>query len=145
LIIVHFGTLCYRKQRVQVHFALDFYCQRCGRGLTVPVILEDVTIDGERYIREVLPAALKCGNNMLGNNWTYQQDGARPHIHRLSQKWCADHFPAFISKERWPPNSPDLCAFDYSLWNELAQSMDWSSITTKATFDRRNKTFCQKN
>jgi hypothetical protein len=70
---------------------------------------------------------------MLGNNWTYQQDGARPHIYRLSQKWCADHFPAFISKERWPPNSPDLSPLDYSLWNELAQSMDYGNITTNAT------------
>ena len=67
---------------------------------------------------------------MLGNNWTYQQDGARPHTHHLSQKWCADHFPAFIPKDHWPPNSPDLCPLDYSLWNELAESMDQDNITT---------------
>ena len=58
----------------------------CGEGLTSPVILEDGTMDAERYIEEILPVALKCGNKMLGNNWTYQQDGARSHIHSLSQK-----------------------------------------------------------
>jgi inhibitor of nuclear factor kappa-B kinase subunit alpha len=105
----------------------------CAKGLTVPVILEEGTMDAERYISDVLPIALKSGNKMLGNNWTYQQDGARPHTHNLSQKWCADHFPDFISKDRWPPNSPDLCPLDYSLWNELAESMDWKNITTKGT------------
>ena len=32
-----------------------------------------------------------------------------------------------------PPNSPDLCPLDYSLWNELAQCMNWDQITTKTT------------
>ena len=105
----------------------------CAEGLTIPVIMESGTMDAERYIDDILPIALKSGNKMLGNNWTYQQDGARPHTHRSSQKWCADHFPNFISKDRWPPNSPDLCPLDYSLWNELAESMDWKNITTKTT------------
>ncbi len=105
----------------------------CGEGLTVPVIMEDGTMDAERYIDEVLPIALKSGNKMLENDWTYQQDGARPHTHHLSQKWRADHFSDFIPKDRWPPNSPDLCPLDYSLWNELAESMDWDNIKTKVT------------
>ena len=58
----------------------------CGEGLTPPVIIEDETIDAERYIDEILPIALKSGNKMLGKDWTYQQDGARPYTHRLSQK-----------------------------------------------------------
>ena len=103
----------------------------CEQGLTEPVIFEDGTMDHERYIDEVLPIALKSGNKMLGNNWTYQQDGAQPHAHHLSQKWCAEHFPAFIPKNRWPPNSPDLCPLDYSLWNELAKAINWNRATTK--------------
>ena len=51
------------------------------------------------------------------------------HIHSLSQRWCADHFPTFIPKNRWPPNSPDLCPLDYSLWNEVPAGMDWNIIT----------------
>ena len=83
----------------------------CGEGLTPPVIIEDGTIDAERYIDEILPIALKSGNKMLGKDWTYEQDGPRPHTHRLSKKWCAGYFPDFISKDRWPPNSPD-----YARW-----------------------------
>ncbi|CAF4319119.1 unnamed protein product, partial [Rotaria magnacalcarata] len=41
-------------------------------------------MDAQRYIDEVLPIALECGNEMLEEHWTYQQDGARPHIHYLS-------------------------------------------------------------
>ncbi|CAF4458617.1 unnamed protein product [Rotaria magnacalcarata] len=70
---------------------------------------------------------------MLGNDWTYQQDGARFHTHHLTQEWCATHFPDFIPETRWPPNSPDLYPLDYSLSNELAQCMNWDRITTKAT------------
>jgi hypothetical protein len=103
------------------------------KSLLVPVIFENGTMDAQRYIDEALPIALKCGNKMLWNNWTYQQDGTKPHTHNLSQKWCADHFPAFISKDCWPPNSSDLCSLDYSLWNELAETMNWDHITTKAT------------
>ncbi|CAF1647166.1 unnamed protein product, partial [Rotaria magnacalcarata] len=81
----------------------------CAESLTVPVIFEDATMDAQKYIKVVLPIASKSGKKMLGKNWTYQRDGATPHTHHHSQKWCADHFPAFIPKIRWPSNSPDLC------------------------------------
>ena len=79
------------------------------------MISEDGTMAAERYIEEILPVALKCGNKMFGNNWTYHQNGARSPIDSLSQRWCADHFPTFIPKNRWSPNSPDLCPLDYRL------------------------------
>lgn len=45
----------------------------CGPSLTIPVISEIRMMDGERYIKEVLLMAIKYWNNMLENNWTYQQ------------------------------------------------------------------------
>ena len=57
-------------------------------------------MNAEVYINEVLPIAMECGDKMLGSNWTYQQDSTRPHIHHLTQEWCAKHFPDFISKKR---------------------------------------------
>jgi hypothetical protein len=56
----------------------------CGQELTVPVILGDGTMDAEIYINEVLPIALKSDNKILGNYWTYQQDGATTYIHHMS-------------------------------------------------------------
>ena len=39
----------------------------CGEDLTSPVILEDGTMDAERYIEEILRVALNYGDKMLGN------------------------------------------------------------------------------
>ena len=58
----------------------------CADGLTEPVIIEDGTMNAERYINDVLSIALKSGNRLLEDSWTYQQDGATPHIHHLAQK-----------------------------------------------------------
>lgn len=105
----------------------------CSKGVSPLVIFEKGTLDHDRYIKEVLPVALKFGNDMFGSHWTFQQDGAKPHTHTKSQKWCAEHFPAFIDKDHWPPNSPDLNPMDYSIWNEFAQLIDWRVVTSKAT------------
>ncbi|CAF4593467.1 unnamed protein product, partial [Rotaria magnacalcarata] len=56
-------------------------------------------MNAQKYIKEVLPVALKSGKKMLGKNWTYQQDGATPHTHHLSQKLCVDHFPSSYGLE----------------------------------------------
>ena len=116
----------------------------CSEGFTAPVIFEEGTMNADKYIKDVLPIALRDGTNMLGDRWTYQQDGARPHTHHLSQKWCEDHLPAFIPKDRWPSNSPDLCPLDYSLWNELATTMNWDQITTKSILIKELKQAVKK-
>ena len=105
----------------------------CSTGLTPLVILDKTSVNHEVYIKDVLPVALKFGNKMLVDNWVYQQDGATPHTHQLSQEWCAQHIPSFIPKDRWPAKSPDLNPLDYSIWNELVQAMDWGRIKTKLT------------
>ena len=94
----------------------------CSKGVSPLVIFENGTVDHERYMKEVLPVALKFGNDTFGNEWTFQQDGARPHTHVNSQEWCTKHFPSFIDKDHWPPNSPDLSPLDYCIWNELLRA-----------------------
>ena len=59
----------------------------CSKGVTPLVILDKGTTDHERYIREVLTVAIKYGNKMFSDDWTYQQDGATPHTHELTQQW----------------------------------------------------------
>lgn len=65
----------------------------CSKGITPLVIFEQGTVNHDRYIKEVLPVALKYANKVFGNDWTFQQDGASPHIHNLTQQWRRDHFP----------------------------------------------------
>ena len=97
------------------------------------VVFEKGTVDHDRYIKEVLPIALKYGNKVFGNDWTFQQDGATPHTHAKSQAWCAERFPSFIVKDWWPPNSPDLNPLDYCVWDEFVQAINWGRVTSKAT------------
>ncbi|CAF5119622.1 unnamed protein product, partial [Rotaria sp. Silwood1] len=93
----------------------------CSKGVSPLVNFEQGTVDHDRYIKELLPVALKYGNHVFGNDWTFQQDGARPYTHHLTQQWCHDNFPVFIEKDHWPPTSPDLNLLDYCIWNEFVK------------------------
>jgi len=105
----------------------------CSKGVTPLVILDKGSVNHDRYIKEVLPVALKYGNKVFGDNWTYQQDGATAHTHNLTQKWCQKNFPSFLDKDHWPPNSPDLNPLDYSIWDEFVQQMNWNKVQSKKT------------
>ena len=47
-----------------------------SRGLTALVILNEGTVGHSRYIENVLLADLKYGNEVFGDKWIFQQDGA---------------------------------------------------------------------
>ena len=71
----------------------------CSKGASPLVIFESDTLDHDRHIKEVLLVALKYGNDMFGDDWTFQQDGVKVYIHEKSQKWCARNLPSFIDKD----------------------------------------------
>ncbi|CAF3343269.1 unnamed protein product [Rotaria socialis] len=58
------------------------------------------------------------------------QDGAKPHSHHLTQQWCRD---------RWPPNSPDVNPLDYSIWDELVNTINWNKVQSKTTLIQQIK------
>jgi hypothetical protein len=105
----------------------------CSKGVSPLVIFENGTADHDRYIKEVLRVALKYGNGILGNDWTFQQDGVKPHIHTKTQEWCPKKFSFFIYKDHWPPNSPDLNPLDYCIWDQLTQAISWNTVTSIKT------------
>lgn len=82
---------------------------------------QGIKINKERYIEDILEGALIpwCNSVYHDEVWTLQQDGATSHTARVTQQWCKDNCPSWISKEEWPPSSPDLNALDYSLWSIL--------------------------
>mgnify|MGYP002380159210 CR=1 FL=1 len=91
----------------------------CSKGVSPLVIFENGTVDHDRYVKEVLPIALKYGNDIFGSGLTYQQDGAMPHTHTKTQEWCINNFPCFLDKDHWPPNSLDLNPLDYCIWDTV--------------------------
>ena len=58
----------------------------CSKGITPLVILDEGTVDHTVHIKKVLPVALKYGNETFGRDWIFQQDGAKPHSHHLTQQ-----------------------------------------------------------
>ena len=116
----------------------------CSKGVTPLVILDEGTVEHDCYIKKVLPIALKYGNKVFCDHWTFQQDGAKPHQHHLTQQWCQQHFPSFIDKDHWPPNSPDLNPLDYSIWDELVNAINWNQVTSKATLIQQLKSSVKK-
>ena len=116
----------------------------CSKGISPLVLFENGTLDHDRYIREVLPIARDYGNKVFGSKWTFQQDGAKPHIHEKTQEWCARNFPAFFDKDSWPPNSPDLNPLDFCIWDEFAQAVKWNKVTSKKTLIAELKRACKR-
>ena len=116
----------------------------CSKGVTPLVIIDKGTVDHACYIEKVLPIALEYGNKVFGNDWIFQQDGAKPHQHHLTQKWCEENFPSFIDKDHRPPNSPDLNPLDYSIWDEFVNAIDWNKVKSKATLIQQLKSSVKK-
>ena len=92
------------------------------RGKTPLVFVpQGIKINKERYIEDILKGALLpwCNSVYGDERWTFQQDGATSHTARITQQWCSENCPSWITKDEWPPSSPDLSPLDYSLWSIL--------------------------
>ena len=74
----------------------------CSGSVAPLILFEKGTLDHHRYIKKVLPIALRYGNSKFGSNWIFQHDNGTPHTHQETQDWCSQHFPSFIDK---PSNS----------------------------------------
>ena len=61
-----------RKQKRKFSQKVMIWLGVCSKGVRSFVILDKGTIDHDRYIKEVLPVAIKYGNKVFGDDWTYQ-------------------------------------------------------------------------
>jgi len=59
----------------------------CYNGVTRPVIIEEGTVNHEVYIQQILPIALEDGKKLIGDEFTFQQDGATSHTANETQQW----------------------------------------------------------
>ncbi|CAF3257917.1 unnamed protein product [Rotaria socialis] len=72
----------------------------------------------------------KNGGIKQKRKFPQKQDGAKPNSHHLTQQWCRD---------RWPPNSPDVNPLDYSIWDELVNTINWNKVQSKTTLIQQIK------
>jgi len=96
------------KQKRQFSQKVMVWLGACCNGTSPLVISEEGTLDHARCIDEVLHVVLKYGNKTFGDEWTFQQDVTKPHIHHLTQEWCRNNFPSFINEDHRSAHNPDL-------------------------------------
>ena len=60
----------------------------------------------------------------------FQQDSASPHKANITQTWLAQNVPSYVSRNEWPPNSPDLNPCDYYLWGRLEDLVNTKRFTS---------------
>ena len=80
---------------------------------------EKAKINAAYYTTSLLPLLIEDSQRLAPDNFIFQQDGAPAHTARLTQDWLQQHCPAFIAKDGWPPNSPDLNPLDYHVWGAM--------------------------
>ena len=56
---------------------------------------------------------------MTPDNFIFEQYGASAHTARLAQEWLSINCSDFVTKDEWPPNSPDLNPLDYHVWGMM--------------------------
>ena len=57
------------------------------------------------------------------NDFIFQQDGAPSNTCRITQEHLNANTPAFIGKDDWPPQSPELNPMDYHVWDSLSEKV----------------------
>ena len=77
------------------------------------------TLDSKFYCKNVLPIVKRNGNALIGNNFTFQQDGASNHTSKKTSDEINRLGISSIPFNIWPPNSQDLNPLDYFFWNEI--------------------------
>jgi len=78
-------------------------------------------INADYYTTKLLPKLFLDCRNTVQQNFIFQQDGAPAHSSRQAQQLISENCPAFITKDEWPPNSPDLNPLDYYVWGAMLE------------------------
>ena len=60
-----------KKQQEKFAEKVTVWLAVCSEGVEPLVLFEKGTLDYRRYIKEVLPVALRYGNRKFGNNWAF--------------------------------------------------------------------------
>ena len=108
-----------------------------GKG-RLHFVSEKVKVNADFYVNHLLPKLIEDCENLLPNNFVFQQDGAPAHSSRLAQEWIEQHSAGFVKNDVWPPISPVLTPLYYDVWG--AMLVRYKAFTPKPTNKAELKT-----
>ena len=90
--------------------------------LTVVFVEQGVKFDRYAYMEMLEDHLIPWAREHFDDSdWCFQQDSAPGHKANETQEWLSEECPDFISRDKWPSNSPDLNPMDYSVWSILEE------------------------
>ena len=90
-------------------------------------------VDIEIYLQVMETVMLLCIKQVAWHRpWIWQQDSALCHVSKCSLTWLEENCYDFVTKDKWPPSSPDLNQMHYFFWGILENQTNRCPHTTKA-------------
>jgi len=90
---------------------------------------EKAKVNADYYLKNLIPKLIDDSVKLMPAGFIFQQDGAPAHTARVTQDWLVANCDDFISKNEWPPNSPDLNPLDYHIWGAMLEA--YQKLTPK--------------
>jgi inhibitor of nuclear factor kappa-B kinase subunit alpha len=109
-----------------------------SKGKTPLVFIDQgVKINREVYMDMLREHLLPWAEDVFGeDDWCFQQDSAPAHKANETQEMLREEVPDFITRDEWPPYSPDLNPLDYSIWSILEEKACAKPHKTIASLQR---------
>ena len=125
----HF-QFCTNQQQLVIFIHVMVSARVCFGGKERLHFIPDKTkVNAKLYVEILLPELVQECRSVLPSGFIFQQEGASAHMAKLAQDWIATNCSAFIGKDEWPPNSPNL-----NLWTTMSGRYAWTLqiISTQA-------------
>ena len=84
-------------------------------------VADKAKFNAEYYLTNLLPKLIEDCKDVAPRTFIFQQDSAPAHVARQTQEGLQQNTPDFITKDEWPPNSPDLKPLDYLVWGAMLE------------------------
>lgn len=111
-----------------------------SRRAKLPLVFieKGVKINQQYYKDEVLKKfLLPEAKKIYGDDYyCFQQDSAPAHAAKSVQDWCKANLPDFITKDEWPPSSPDLNPLDFCIWGYMLSHLSFKNINSIESFKK---------